>query len=478
MKDKIKWVLNKTGLEFLITRFFTYGMQAIINNNPNISDYIKNKYSTDQLEKVRTQLLNVGSGVVLNSPIEITHPRSMVIGNNVHIDENSYFYSRAGVIIGDNTHISRNLTLLTSTHKFNGKCLPFDSELIDKPVTIGTNVWIGMNVNILPGVHIGEGAIIETGSTVKNDIPDRAIVSSDAIQFQTYRDHSHYQYLKERKAYAGNKGKMLSKEEKSAYLQTGIQKGGNLFFVLSTGRAGSTTIAKVLSRHRDVTCLHEPKMALVKLSSDLFHGIITEQEAEQELKKLYIDSASMPIGIYGESDQKLSNLVSILHRLLPEAKFLWLIRDPIKTINSTYSRGWFSDCELGFSEEEKLNNALYRGIYSDYRPQADLAGSIDKVVWREMSIFERNCWYWSYWNGLISTELDKLPSNLWMKVKLEELNYHIDDVTNFIGAYDQKLKVFSTNKAESRYKLQDQDSWTGEMNDVFKKRFNNDRHGY
>ena len=44
-----------------------------------------------------------------------------------------------------------------------------------EPVKIGSKVWIGANVTILPGVTIGENAIVGTGSIVTKDIPDNAV---------------------------------------------------------------------------------------------------------------------------------------------------------------------------------------------------------------------------------------------------------------------------------------------------------------
>jgi len=50
---------------------------------------------------------------------------------------------------------------------------------------IGNDVWIGGNATIMPGVHIGHGAIISTGSVVTKDVPDYAIVGGTR---NTHRD--------------------------------------------------------------------------------------------------------------------------------------------------------------------------------------------------------------------------------------------------------------------------------------------------
>ena len=45
-----------------------------------------------------------------------------------------------------------------------------------RPVSIGNDVWIGSRVTILPGVNIGDGAIIAAGAVVTKDVPSYAIV--------------------------------------------------------------------------------------------------------------------------------------------------------------------------------------------------------------------------------------------------------------------------------------------------------------
>ena len=73
-----------------------------------------------------------------------------VIENNVHIGENAFIRAEGGLFIGENTHVSRNLMLYTVNHNYKGKNVPYDETVIKKPVHIEKNVWIGMNVNILP----------------------------------------------------------------------------------------------------------------------------------------------------------------------------------------------------------------------------------------------------------------------------------------------------------------------------------------
>ena len=61
---------------------------------------------------------------------------------------------------------------------------------------IEDNVWLGNRVTILPGVTIGEGAIIQAGSTVVRDIEKYAIAGGHPAKVFKYRDIDHYEKLK------------------------------------------------------------------------------------------------------------------------------------------------------------------------------------------------------------------------------------------------------------------------------------------
>ncbi|TMP71819.1 acyltransferase [Pseudoalteromonas sp. S1608] len=76
------------------------------------------------------------------------------------------------ITIGSNVIISRNVTIRDSdSHKIlDGVHEP------TKEIIIGDHVWIGLNVTILKGVKVGNGAIIAAGSLVNNDVPERALV--------------------------------------------------------------------------------------------------------------------------------------------------------------------------------------------------------------------------------------------------------------------------------------------------------------
>ena len=94
------------------------------------------------------------------------------IGNNSGIGRDSYISASDKVIIGENVMIGPGLYLYTANHLTElGKPM-IEQGMITSPVIIGDDVWIGSRVTILPGVSIGNGAVIAAGSVVtKNAEP-------------------------------------------------------------------------------------------------------------------------------------------------------------------------------------------------------------------------------------------------------------------------------------------------------------------
>jgi acetyltransferase-like isoleucine patch superfamily enzyme len=105
---------------------------------------------------------------------------------------------RGRVMIGDNFHSGEECLMITQIHNYDtGEAIPYDSTYIAQDITIGDNVWLGDRVIVLGDVTIGEGAIIQAGSVVVNDIPRYAIAGGHPAKVFKYRDAAHYERLKE-----------------------------------------------------------------------------------------------------------------------------------------------------------------------------------------------------------------------------------------------------------------------------------------
>lgn len=105
------------------------------------------------------------------------------------------------LVFGDYVRAGEGLMIYTRNHNYHGTALPYDTTYIAKDVLIDEFVWIGAQVILLPGTHIGEGAIIQAGSVVHGEIPPLAIAGGNPAKVFAWRDRDHYYSLKEKNAF-------------------------------------------------------------------------------------------------------------------------------------------------------------------------------------------------------------------------------------------------------------------------------------
>jgi len=422
-------ILKKTKINTVVKYLFRKTIILLANIFFEAIEIFQQEMLRRTNQNIMNKLQSCGADVKINGKILISEPESVCIGNNVHIGDNAFFYSAGGLTIGDNTHISRDVTIYTVNHNNSGNALPYDDDEIPKPVLVGKNVRIGMNVNISPGVCIGDGAIIKMGTTVKQDIPELAIVGNPPIKILKNRDGRHYWNLENKKRYGGINGKLLSESELKGFGSSASNPDQQIFFVVTTGRSGSMTIAHALSQHPEITCFHEPRIQLIRLSTEFSHGLKDYEKVSKELYSIYCNSSIFPTAIYGECDQKFWNLISILDEILPSSKFIWLVRDGRDVVASTFVRGWFSPEERVYGKRTSTDIGE-RWIY--YRLHGAKCKAFEEDTWAHMTTFERNCWYWYYVNSEIQKQLSQIPTQRKLMIRLEDINKKTDEILKFL----------------------------------------------
>ena len=97
------------------------------------------------------------------------------VGDDFLANYNVTILDRAPVTIGDGVLIAPGTVITTVNHALSPKKRR-ENICTAKPITIGSNVWIGANCTILPGVTIGDDAVIAAGAVVTRDVPPRAVV--------------------------------------------------------------------------------------------------------------------------------------------------------------------------------------------------------------------------------------------------------------------------------------------------------------
>ncbi|MFP3351028.1 CatB-related O-acetyltransferase [Pseudoalteromonas sp. SIMBA_153] len=116
-----------------------------------------------------------GNQSMVGSNVYIGRANKIKIGQGARINENVYLES---VKIGDDVMIAPNVSILSRMHEFESIELPMSLQGYkkEKKVIIGNDVWLGRNVVVLPGITIGNGAIIAAGSVVTKDVEPYSIV--------------------------------------------------------------------------------------------------------------------------------------------------------------------------------------------------------------------------------------------------------------------------------------------------------------
>lgn len=94
------------------------------------------------------------------------------IGDNTVINRHCYLDGREGLFIGNNVNVSFQVCFITLQHDPKGP----DFKSVGGPVTIKDHVWLGARCIILPGVTVGEGAVVGAGAVVAKDVPPYSIV--------------------------------------------------------------------------------------------------------------------------------------------------------------------------------------------------------------------------------------------------------------------------------------------------------------
>jgi len=107
----------------------------------------------------------------LTPPFQVDYGCQMEIGDHVFVNHDLTAMSAGEIILEDGVMIGPGTTLLTVNHDFKDIQI-----IICKPVRIKKKAWLGAKCIIMPGITIGEGAIVGSGSVVTHDVPDHAIV--------------------------------------------------------------------------------------------------------------------------------------------------------------------------------------------------------------------------------------------------------------------------------------------------------------
>ncbi|TRZ53922.1 acyltransferase [bacterium] len=116
--------------------------------------------------------MKLGRGATFHMGARFFYPKNIEIGEGTIVGDHAFFDGRAKITIGKQVDIASQVMIYNSEHDLADPTF----KATEEPVTIGDYVFIGPRAIILPGVNIGNGAVIAGGAVVTKDVPENTIV--------------------------------------------------------------------------------------------------------------------------------------------------------------------------------------------------------------------------------------------------------------------------------------------------------------
>ncbi len=138
-------------------------------------DINTNYHTPEEIVALMSELTgrNIDSSFALFPPLNTDCGKNLHLGKRVFINSGCKLQDQGGITIGDDVLIGHNVVIATLNHSMDPE---HRGDIVPSPVHIGDKVWIGSNSTILPGVTVGEGAIIAAGAVVTKDVAPGTVV--------------------------------------------------------------------------------------------------------------------------------------------------------------------------------------------------------------------------------------------------------------------------------------------------------------
>ena len=150
-------------------------IMEIVTRTIRLSQSMNNATDIDSVRDFLSEIIgtNIDASTTIFGPF-YTNFGVTTIGKNVFINHACSFLDMGGITIEDDVQLGPKVNIITENHPLD----PSDRRaLITKPVVIKRNVWIGAAATILPGVTVGENAVVAAGAVVSKDVPANTVVA-------------------------------------------------------------------------------------------------------------------------------------------------------------------------------------------------------------------------------------------------------------------------------------------------------------
>ncbi|MGT2832259.1 sugar O-acetyltransferase [Streptococcus halotolerans] len=150
------------------------------------------------LKALRLCFAEAPEDMVLTPPVYFDHGNRIRFGKHFYANTGLTILDEHHVTFGDNVFLAPHVSIYTAGHPIDAFVRNTELEYA-KPVTLGSNIWVGGNVVINPGVTIGDNVVIGSGSVVTKDIPSNVVAAGNPCRVirsitDADRDYWHKQY--------------------------------------------------------------------------------------------------------------------------------------------------------------------------------------------------------------------------------------------------------------------------------------------
>lgn len=143
-----------------------------------------------KLSFAKTSQVSFGGHLVSDGRLVIVAGQNarLTIGERTYFNEGAMLSCLEAVSIGSGCRFGPNVKVFDNDHRFSARN-GVSQEHSTAPVSIGDHCWLGANVTILKGTHIGDNCVIGAGCVVKGIIPAGSLVTqSRALEIRPIRD--------------------------------------------------------------------------------------------------------------------------------------------------------------------------------------------------------------------------------------------------------------------------------------------------
>ena len=166
----------RNGEQILPSDPENYKLREAAYETKQILSRMNNSAEPTEIRQLLSQITGtqIDDSVAVFTPLHINYGKNTRIGKNVFINFDCVFLDLGGITIEDHVQIAPKVSLLSEGHPLD----PANRQaLVPKAIHIKKNAWIGASATILPGVTIGENAVVAAGSMVSKDVPDNCLVA-------------------------------------------------------------------------------------------------------------------------------------------------------------------------------------------------------------------------------------------------------------------------------------------------------------